>query len=157
MEYRNAVYNAQGGIDMEVNHPVHGWVPFTASALDPEQAGQDFFEELELADDVGPYVVPVPPTPSTDPDDYPLNKQQWAVLIYSSDLADTLEIVKAALKTADITAFGALMGKLAGDTFLYAETMQMITDFAPFIPAEADLSAGVISPLWISAAQTGAV
>ena len=30
MEFRNPKYNVFGGIDMEINHDAHGWIPFTA-------------------------------------------------------------------------------------------------------------------------------
>lgn len=30
MEIRNPIYIANGGIDCEINHPVYGWIPYTA-------------------------------------------------------------------------------------------------------------------------------
>lgn len=40
MEYRNAKYNSDGvTIDCEINHSVHGWIPFTASPNDTNGAG----------------------------------------------------------------------------------------------------------------------
>lgn len=47
MESRNAVFNAQGSIDCEINHPVHGWIPFTASPEDNVQLGVDLFNALQ--------------------------------------------------------------------------------------------------------------
>jgi len=60
MEIRNPVYNAFGTIDCEINHPVYGWIPFTASPDDRP----DIFEAA-LAMGPAPYVAPPPPPPPT--------------------------------------------------------------------------------------------
>lgn len=59
MEFRNAFYSRQDGsaIDMEVNHPTFGWIPFTATAQDPEAHGRELFA-LASAGTVAPYVSP---------------------------------------------------------------------------------------------------
>lgn len=36
---KNPKYNADGTIDVEVNHPVYGWIPFTASPNDTDSHG----------------------------------------------------------------------------------------------------------------------
>lgn len=54
MEYRNPRYNRWGTIDVEINHPALGWIPFTASPDDPEQYGRDIYEQLRQ-EDVAPY------------------------------------------------------------------------------------------------------
>jgi len=59
MEYRNAQRNEFGTIDCEINHPVYGWIPTTASADDAET--KVLFAILELDD----ATLPAPP-PSTD-------------------------------------------------------------------------------------------
>ena len=59
MDYRNAAYNAVGTIDLEYNHPVRGWEPFTANPNDVEQHGRDLYA-LALQGDVAPYVEPDP-------------------------------------------------------------------------------------------------
>lgn len=43
MAVRNVAFNAQGTIDLEVEHPTLGWIPFTASPDDPEQYGRDLY------------------------------------------------------------------------------------------------------------------
>lgn len=40
---RNPKRNAAGTIDLEIEHPVHGWLPFTASPHDVEQHGRDLY------------------------------------------------------------------------------------------------------------------
>lgn len=46
VDYRNPVRNGDV-IDCEINHPVYGWVPFTASPEDPEQHGRDLFALMD--------------------------------------------------------------------------------------------------------------
>ena len=56
-------YNAFGTIDLEVNHPIYGIIPFTASPDDPEGAA---IYDAALAGEYGPiapYVEPPTPTP----------------------------------------------------------------------------------------------
>ena len=55
MEYRNAQYLNDGGIDCEINHPAHGWIPTTLRADDPDTA--DLFEQ------VAPEAAPAEPEP----------------------------------------------------------------------------------------------
>lgn len=45
MDARNPKYTANGSVDMEVNHPVYGWIPFTASPNDTEQLGKDLYAQ----------------------------------------------------------------------------------------------------------------
>jgi hypothetical protein len=67
MHARTPSHNAFGTIDLEINHPVYGWIPFTASPADSEQIGQDLFARAVAGEfgPVAPYVAPavVPPTP----------------------------------------------------------------------------------------------
>lgn len=60
-EYRNAAYNAFGGIDCEINHAEFGWIPFTANADDAEQTGKDMFAALAAADPAPTAYVASPP------------------------------------------------------------------------------------------------
>ena len=63
MEIRNLKFmNAENTIiDCEYNHPVYGWIPFTARPDDVEPAGVEIFEAALLLDPA-PYVAPIPPT-----------------------------------------------------------------------------------------------
>ena len=58
MNYKNPTYNANGTIDMEINHPVHGPIPFTASPDDPEEHGRLLFADAQAT--AAPYVAPLP-------------------------------------------------------------------------------------------------
>ena len=83
-EFRNAIYNALGGIDLEVNHPQHGWIPFTATTDDPEQFGRDLFAEAS-AGDVAPYV----PAPAPIPDR--VTARQFKLQLLAAGLLDQVE------------------------------------------------------------------
>lgn len=59
MEWRNPVYNQVGTINCEANDPVHGWLEFTASPDDTEEAGRLVYADIIASGvAVGPYVPP---------------------------------------------------------------------------------------------------
>ena len=60
MEIRNAKDNGNNTFDCEVNHPVFGWIPFTASLDDPEEFGKVIHEELSKSGkyEIKPYTPP---------------------------------------------------------------------------------------------------
>ena len=60
MNYRNPTFTASGAIDCEIEHPVYGWIQFTASADDTEGHGRLIFEAVKTS--AAPY-VPAPPDP----------------------------------------------------------------------------------------------
>jgi|SRR5690606_28440742 len=43
---RNPTYNAVGTIDCELDHPIHGWIPFTASPDDCDDGGRTIYQLL---------------------------------------------------------------------------------------------------------------
>lgn len=45
LEFRNAKWNdaEHTTFDVEMNHPVYGWLPFTATPNDPEEFGRNVF------------------------------------------------------------------------------------------------------------------
>jgi hypothetical protein len=57
MNIRNPRFNQYGTIDCEVEHPVFGWMPFTASPNDPEEHGRAIYEAA-LAMSPLPYEAP---------------------------------------------------------------------------------------------------
>lgn len=62
---RSPIYSTfdNSTIDCELEHPEHGWIPFTANPNDVEQLGRDVFAALVsgAAGPVAPYVAPVTP------------------------------------------------------------------------------------------------
>jgi hypothetical protein len=63
MDIRNAVRRSAEVIDCEIEHPVYGWIPFTATTYDVEQSGRDIFAAIE-AGDAGAIADYVPPAPT---------------------------------------------------------------------------------------------
>lgn len=59
MEFRNAFYSRpnNAAIDMEVKHPIFGWIPFTATPGDVEAHSRQLFAEAN-AGTVAPYTPP---------------------------------------------------------------------------------------------------
>lgn len=55
MKYRNAKRNIYGTIDVEIEHPKYGWIPFTASPNDPEAHGRAIYAEVESKGNPEPY------------------------------------------------------------------------------------------------------
>jgi hypothetical protein len=66
MNARNPQYNAVGTIDLEIDHPSYGWIPFTASPGDAN--GADIYAQAVAGEygSIAPYVAPepVPPSPA---------------------------------------------------------------------------------------------
>lgn len=62
MEIRSAKYTEHGMIDCEIDHPVYGWVPFTAVNNDQDQFSARIFAAA-LAMHPAPYIAPPLPDP----------------------------------------------------------------------------------------------
>lgn len=66
---RNARYNHAGSIDCEINHPVHGWIPFTADPTDSEEFGR-MVHQAALDGAAGEIAAYIPPPAPQAEDDY---------------------------------------------------------------------------------------
>lgn len=44
--WRNPVHNHDDTIDCEIQHPVFGWIPFTASINDTEIFGREIYADI---------------------------------------------------------------------------------------------------------------
>jgi hypothetical protein len=62
MNYRNPKFTSNGLIDCEVDHPVYGWIPFTASPHDCEPHGRELFTIISANGGIAPYIPPPPPS-----------------------------------------------------------------------------------------------
>jgi hypothetical protein len=83
-EFRNPTYNQFGSIDLEINHPQLGWMPYTASSDDPEEYGRALFAEAS-AGEVAPYV----PLPPAIPDR--VTARQFKLQLLAAGLLDQVE------------------------------------------------------------------
>ena len=91
MEIRNPAYTA-GGIDCEINHPVYGWIPFSA------EVGSDVFDEATLLSPT-PYIAPALPDPlEAERARMVASRFQTRAALY---VAGLLPIVEAAVAKAD--------------------------------------------------------
>ena len=64
MNYRNAKYIDDRRIDCEIEHPIHGWIPYTLDPADTDMTidNNALLAAMASAGDVSPYVAPLPPT-----------------------------------------------------------------------------------------------
>lgn len=61
MQVRALAYNKHGTIDCEIEHPVYGWIPFTATPDDDMEHGRVIYAEA-IAGELGPVAPYVPPS-----------------------------------------------------------------------------------------------
>lgn len=61
MEVRNVKLNVAGTYDCEINHPVYGWIPFTANPDDASEVGRTVHADILAGKHgaIAPYVAPV--------------------------------------------------------------------------------------------------
>lgn len=63
IQIRNPFYSAPNNatIDCEMDHPVYGWIPFTADPNDVEPIGKEIYDACVagVAGPVAPYVAPI--------------------------------------------------------------------------------------------------
>lgn len=98
METRNLKHVAHGGIDMEINHPALGWIPFTAAPDDPGLGAE--LHAKALAGDFGPiaeYAEPPPQIPQV------VSPFQAKAALDSWQMLDTVEAMMADPATPRIT------------------------------------------------------
>ena len=97
LQVRNPQYNSVGTVDLEINHPQFGWVPFTAAPDDTETYGRELYAQA-VAGDFGPVAAYVaPPAPPAPP-------KQFTSLEFL-DLfteAEQLAVATAAMQSAQV-------------------------------------------------------
>lgn len=98
MEIRNAIYNAFGSIDCEINHPKYGWIHFTASPDDGEELGRQIYADILAgkAGQIAPYVAP-PPQPAPVPTE--VSRFQLCAAFLQANLLGDIEAYMADPKT----------------------------------------------------------
>ncbi|RVB05684.1 hypothetical protein [Mesorhizobium sp. M7A.F.Ca.CA.004.02.1.1] len=61
MDYRQPKFNVYGTIDMDVFHPIYGWIAYTASPVDSELQSRQLYATAYSS--AAAYVAPPPLTP----------------------------------------------------------------------------------------------
>jgi len=100
MNYRNAKHINNNRIDCEIEHPAHGWIPFTCDPTDTGAA----FDVVALYDAMASDPVTVAYIPPTQAE---LDAEQAGVVRLTRDtlLANVVDpIVSNPLRWADLTA-----------------------------------------------------
>ena len=75
-EELTALERTKSTVDMEINHPVYGWIPFTASPTDSEVLGREL-HAASIAGALGTIAVAptLPPPPAYTPTELEVLKQ----------------------------------------------------------------------------------
>lgn len=68
MNAKNPKYTIDHNIDLEINHPEFGWIPFTASPNDVEEIGRNLYSQA-ISGEFGPIAAYVPPPPYVNTSD----------------------------------------------------------------------------------------
>lgn len=123
MDFRNPIYTADGRIDCEIDHPVYGWIPFTASPDDPNAEGAEIFAEIEAAGNIADYV---PGTPA-EPDWSALisaegDRRRVASFVFLGKLFGFDDVSKSRITGAGALAgFAMMQGAGFGDPYWHGE------------------------------------
>lgn len=119
MEYRNAKRTATAAINCEINHPVYGWIPFTAVAND---TGAQFdvaalYSQMNTNPSTQAYTPPAAPEPTTADVDRERDRRialgfTFAGKRYQSRAQDLENIAGAATAALGAMVGGAQAGNL---------------------------------------------
>lgn len=106
IDWRNPAFNALGSIDVEIEHPVHGWIPFTAAAgdtgADPAVGDvQDLLAAIVAAGNIAPYVPPPDPVPTVPAEISKVQLKRATEAIEHAPGVTLWQAIKAAIATAD--------------------------------------------------------
>jgi hypothetical protein len=93
MNYRNAQYNQFGTIDCEIEHPLYGWIAFTANPDDVEPLGKVIFDLAK--DNASEYVPPVilPPTLEQERARMTCSPAQMRLALHRAGLLATVQAI----------------------------------------------------------------
>jgi hypothetical protein len=101
INFRNPAWNSFGTIDCEIEHPVFGWIPFTADPNDVESHGQAIFNAA--APIAEPYIPPSPEEQAAqalaqERNNMVCSRMQAKIAMYQAGI---LEAVESVISQAD--------------------------------------------------------
>lgn len=139
--WRNPRFTASGAVDVEVEHPEFGWIPFTASPDDPEEHGRTLFHASK--DTAAPYVPPPP-------------EQQRAAMPDLTARQLRLGLLNAGLTPSQVTStIEALPAGVEKETakveWEYATTFRRLHPLIATVGAGLGLTDDQIDAMWLSA------
>ena len=121
MNYRNPIYNRDGSIDCEVEHPTYGWIPYTARADDVEPSGVAQYNQIVLGGGIAA-------APALDLTQYKLYNRylidksaEVARLRYITDGAGQASVYQEKSKEADAYILAGYPADLSTWPFIQAE------------------------------------
>ena len=153
---RRMSYNEFGGIDCEVEHPVYGWIPFTASPSDHEPLGREVYAKCVSGEFgvVGEFIAPVVPKPTQEEiiAEYELELDNFLDGVAQSyRFKDRRSLAQRAAAPPDTQwqALGyAFFGWMEGcNTFAYALLNQVIAGEVP-MPTKEEFIASLPAFVW---------
>ncbi|TCU35459.1 DUF4376 domain-containing protein [Rhizobium azibense] len=118
MEYRNAVFCRadESAIDMEIEHPVFGWLQTTTSPNDVEEHSRELFAAAVAAGDVAPYVPPEPPPPISEDVDAERDRRITAGFVFNGFVFQSRPEDRENIMGASTAALAAMVnGAQPGD------------------------------------------
>lgn len=107
LQFRNAHFIGPEAIEMEINHPVFGWIPFTATPDDVEEHGRLLFE---AAKDVATAYTPPPPEPEPVPAE--ISRRQFFQILEKRGLITKAEALSALTTGTLPAAFEAVIADI---------------------------------------------
>ena len=119
MTFRNPRTNALGSIDGEIEHPLLGWLPFTAAPDDPEPMGRELFAAA-VAGEFGPVAEYVPPPPAPPPVPDVITRRQLLIALAAAGFISAEEALSAAQTGAVPAAIAGIFELLPSEQALVA-------------------------------------
>jgi hypothetical protein len=154
------VRRPNNGIDVMLDHPELGPIPFTADPADPEPLGPLLHAAILAAEAAGEVTIPDAPPPP-DPGPPELTPRQFEWLLAHTGLEDVWDAVQAWAKADGNRAlYAGLKAQRAASVFVLATTLAFKNEPAVLaitaaVAPDADLSDDAVRAAWdLAAAQT---
>lgn len=134
MNIRNAKHVSGGLIDCEYEHPVHGWIPYTANQNDSEALGREIYALAAAGTVADADPEPAPAVPQS------VTMRQARLALLAAGLLDSVQTAIAAA------------GAAAGIEWEYAQTVDRDYGLVPAMAAALELTDEQLDALFIAAA-----
>ena len=154
------VRRPNNAIDVTLDHPELGLIPFTADPADPEPLGAQLHAAILAGEAAGEVTIADPPPPP-DPGPPELTPRPFEWLLAHTGLEDVWDAVEARAKAdGDRALYANLKAQRAASSFVLATTLAFKNEPAVLaitaaVAPDADLSDAAVGAAWdLAAAQT---